>query len=100
MKFRIVSLGCPKNLVESEYLAGVLEKGGHTLSEEGCEAVIVNTCGFISDAVRESIETILQEAAAANTKVIVAGCLVERYKEKLSELLPEVDAFSGKKGLP
>ena len=100
MKFRIVSLGCPKNLVESEYLAGVLEKGGHVLSEEGCEAVIINTCGFISDAARESVETILQEAAATNTKIIVAGCLVERYKEKLSELLPEVTLFLGRRAYP
>jgi ribosomal protein S12 methylthiotransferase len=100
MKFRIVSLGCPKNLVESEYLAGVLENGGHVLAEKGSEAVIVNTCGFISEAVRESIETILQETAAANTKVIVAGCLVERYGEALRELLPEVTLFLGRKAYP
>ncbi len=100
MIFRIVSLGCPKNLVESEYLAGVLEKGGHTLSEKGCEAVIVNTCAFISDAIRESIETILQEATAKNMKVIVAGCLVERYKEELCKLLPEVELYMGRKAYP
>jgi ribosomal protein S12 methylthiotransferase len=100
MKFNIVSLGCPKNLVESEYLANVLEKGGHTFSEEGSEAVIVNTCAFISDAIRESIETILQEATAGNKKVIVAGCLVERYEEKLRDLLPEAVLFLGRNAYP
>ncbi len=100
MKFRINSLGCPKNLVESEYLAGILEKRGHTLSEKGCETVIVNTCAFISDAIRESIETILQEAVAKDMKVIVTGCLVERYKEELLKLLPEVGLFLGRKAYP
>jgi len=100
MKFRIVSLGCPKNLVESEFLAGVLEQGGHNLAEKECDAVIVNTCAFIGDAARESIETILQEAGEGGKKVIVAGCLVERYKEQLKELLPEASLFLGRKAYP
>ena len=100
MKFKIVSLGCPKNLVESEYLVGVLEKGGHPLSEEDNDAVVINTCAFIGDAIRESIETILEEASNRNKKIIVTGCLVERYKEKLKELLPEVDLFLGRKAYP
>ncbi|OPY73132.1 MAG: Ribosomal protein S12 methylthiotransferase RimO [Syntrophorhabdus sp. PtaU1.Bin002] len=98
MKFKIISLGCPKNLVESEYIAHRLEQAGHTLSET-CDTVIINTCAFIADAARESIETILQEAADKDGKgrrIVVAGCLVERYREKLPELLPEVDLFAGR----
>jgi ribosomal protein S12 methylthiotransferase len=100
MKFKIVSLGCPKNLVESEYLVGTLEKGGHLLSEDDPAAIIVNTCAFISEAARESIETIVEEASHGNRKIIVTGCLVERYKEKLNELLPEVDLFLGRNAYP
>jgi ribosomal protein S12 methylthiotransferase len=95
MKYRIVSLGCPKNLVDSEYLAGRLEKEGHVLSEEA-DVVIINTCAFIADACSESIETILGEAkkiAEGGTRLVVAGCLVERYGEELQQLLPEVDTF-------
>ncbi len=96
MKFKIISLGCPKNLVESEYLVNVLEKGGHRLAEEGSDTVIVNTCAFISDAIKESVETILEEAARGDRKVVVAGCLVERYGDKLKELLPEAALFIGR----
>jgi len=98
MNFKIISLGCPKNLVESEYIAHRLEQAGHTLSET-CDTVIINTCAFIADAARESIETILQEAADKDGKgkrIVVTGCLVERYREKLPELLPEVDLFTGR----
>jgi ribosomal protein S12 methylthiotransferase len=93
MKFRIVSLGCAKNLVESEYIRGGLEAAGHSMVDDA-DTVIVNTCAFIADAARESIETILEEAKAkGDRKIIVTGCLVERYGEKLSTLLPEVDLF-------
>ncbi|OPY83366.1 MAG: Ribosomal protein S12 methylthiotransferase RimO [Syntrophorhabdus sp. PtaU1.Bin153] len=98
VKFKIISLGCPKNLVESEYIAHRLEQAGHTLSET-CDTVIINTCAFIADAAKESIETILQESADKDGKgkrIVVAGCLVERYREKLRELLPEVDLFAGR----
>lgn len=107
MRFKIISLGCPKNLVESEYITGMLEEKGHTLSDD-CDTVIVNTCAFISDAAKESIETIIGEAAnppdpplqmgawKGGKKIIVTGCLVERYGEKLRELLPEVDLFVGR----
>lgn len=94
MKFKIVSLGCPKNLVESEYIAKRLEDEGHQLDED-CDTVIINTCAFIADAAKESIETILEEAIDKR-KIVVSGCLVERYKEKLRELLPEVDLFIGR----
>jgi ribosomal protein S12 methylthiotransferase len=94
VQFKIISLGCPKNLVESEYITGRLEKEGHTLSEEG-DTVIVNTCAFVADAAKESIETIIGESNL-HKKVIVTGCLVERYGEKLRELLPEADIFVGR----
>ncbi len=90
MKFKIVSLGCPKNLVESEYVVKQLEQEGHILAEE-CDTVIINTCAFISDAAKESIETILTEAQAkeeTGRSIVVTGCLVERYKESLKDLLP------------
>lgn len=95
MKFRIVSLGCPKNLVESEYISNSLEQAGHILSDD-CDTVVINTCAFIAEAVKESVETILQEARRGGRKVIVTGCLVERYGEKLKKLLPEVDLFVGR----
>jgi ribosomal protein S12 methylthiotransferase len=100
MKFRIVSLGCPKNLVDSEYLAHRLAEAGHVLSEEA-ELVIVNTCAFIADAAKESIETIVQEgkgreAGTSTRKLVVTGCLVERYGDRLPELLPEVDLYVGR----
>lgn len=98
MKFKIISLGCPKNLTESEYIARKLENEGHVLTEE-CDIVIVNTCAFIADAAKESIETILEEALHGK-KIVVTGCLVERYKEKLRELLPEVNLFIGRNFYP
>ncbi len=95
MRFRIVSLGCPKNLVESEYMVGRLCSAGHTVSDDG-DTIIVNTCAFIAEAARESIETILEAAREPGRKVVVTGCLVERYGEELAGLLPEVDAFVGR----
>lgn len=95
MRFRIVSLGCPKNLVESEYISERLVRAGHILSDD-CDTVVINTCAFIVDAVKESVETILQEAGRGGKKVVVTGCLVERYGEKLIGLLPEVDLFVGR----
>ena len=95
MKFKIISLGCPKNLVESEYISHRLEEEGHILTDD-CDAVVINTCAFIADAAKESVETILEEARRGKRKVIVTGCLVERYGEKLKELLPEVDLFVGR----
>jgi ribosomal protein S12 methylthiotransferase len=98
MKFRMVSLGCPKNLVDSEYLANRLTESGYELSDEA-ELVVVNTCAFIADAAKESIETIIQEGKAETgnrRRVVVTGCLVERYGAQLPELLPEVDLFVGR----
>ena len=98
MKFRMVSLGCPKNLVDSEYLAQKLAEAGHVLADEA-DLVVVNTCAFIADAAKESIETIVQEGKGregGTRKLVVTGCLVERYGDRLPELLPEVDLYVGR----
>jgi ribosomal protein S12 methylthiotransferase len=98
MKYRMVSLGCPKNLVDSEYMAGRLEKAGHTLADDA-GLVVVNTCAFIADACSESIQAILGEAQKKRgdgAKLVVTGCLVDRYGDELRGLLPEVDLFVGK----
>ena len=95
MKFKVVSLGCPKNLVESEYITGKLCAAGHTLGDDG-DTVIINTCGFIAEAARESIETILETAKEGGKKIVVTGCLVERYRQELANLLPEVNTFVGR----
>jgi ribosomal protein S12 methylthiotransferase len=98
MKYRIVSLGCPKNLVDSEHIAARLERAGHVLSDDA-DMVVINTCAFIADACSESIETILDEAkktAEEGKRLIVAGCLVDRYGKELSALLPEVNTFVGR----
>jgi len=100
-KVGFVSLGCPKNLVDSEVMMGQLKAAGYEITNnaEEAETVVVNTCGFIESAKAESIEAILEATGAkANGKaqrVIVAGCLVERYRDDLIKELPEVDAFIG-----
>ena len=100
-KVGFISLGCPKNLVDSEVMMGHLKQNGYQITANAAEAetVVVNTCGFIDSAKKESIETIL-EAAQLKTngqakRLIVAGCLVERYREELKAEMPEVDAFIG-----
>ncbi len=95
MKFKVVSLGCPKNLVESEYITGKLCLAGHTLGDDG-DTVIINTCAFIAEAARESIETILEAAKDEGKRIVVTGCLVERYRESVANLLPEVSTFVGR----
>ena len=100
-KVGFVSLGCPKNLVDSEVMMGQLKEAGYEITNNADEAdtVVVNTCGFIESAKAESIEAILEATGAkANGKaqrVVVAGCLVERYRDDLIKELPEVDAFIG-----
>src|SRR5918911_1541011 len=100
-KIGFVSLGCPKNLVDSEVMMGQLRQAGYEITAEADEAdtVVVNTCGFIESAKQESIDAIL-EAARLKTegkaqRLVVAGCLVERYRDQLRAELPEVDAFIG-----
>lgn len=97
MIFRMISLGCPKNLVESEYICEKLCAAGHVQGDDG-DAVVVNTCAFIAEAARESIETILEAAKDGGKKIIVTGCLVERYRGELARLLPEVRSFIGRAG--
>ncbi|MGI8542982.1 MAG: 30S ribosomal protein S12 methylthiotransferase RimO [Aridibacter sp.] len=100
-KVGFVSLGCPKNLVDSEVMMGQLKDAGYeiTNSADDADTVVVNTCGFIESAKEESIEAILEATSLKSQgkakKVIVAGCLVERYRDDLMKELPEVDAFIG-----
>jgi ribosomal protein S12 methylthiotransferase len=100
-KIGFVSLGCPKNLVDSEVMMGQLKLAGYEITTDASEAdtVVVNTCGFIESAKQESIDAIL-EAARLKTegkaqRLVVAGCLVERYRDDLRKAMPEVDAFIG-----
>src|SRR5438034_7485553 len=100
-KVGFISLGCPKNLVDSEVMMGQLRQKGFeiTADAEDADTVVVNTCGFIDSAKKESIEAIL-EAARLKTegkakRLVVAGCLVERYRDELKAAMPEVDAFVG-----
>ena len=95
MTFKMISLGCPKNLVESEYICEQLCAAGHEQGDGG-DTVIINTCAFIAEAARESIETILEAAKDGRKKIIVTGCLVERYRNDLAGLLPEVHSFIGR----
>ncbi|MCX7820875.1 MAG: 30S ribosomal protein S12 methylthiotransferase RimO [Brevinematales bacterium] len=103
MKIFFDSLGCPKALVDAEKMSFLLEKDGHLLvnSTEEAEAIVVNTCGFIGAAKKENIETILNYAELKkdkpNLKLIVSGCLSERYKEELLKAIPEIDASIGVK---
>lgn len=96
MKVGVVSLGCAKNLVDSEILLGKLKSAGVTITPnpEEADLIIINTCGFIEPAKLESIETIL-EFAESGKEVIVMGCLVERYREEIKREIPEVKAFFG-----
>lgn len=100
-KVHFISLGCPKNLVDSEIMAGTLMKDGYQVvgEAEDADTVIVNTCGFIEDSKKESIQRILDmsdlKSEGKIKKVVVAGCLTQRYKEELVEGLPEADLFVG-----
>ena len=100
-KVGFVSLGCPKNLVDSEVMMGQLADAGYEITNNAEEAdtVVVNTCGFIESAKQESVDAILEatrwKTEGKANRVIVAGCLVERYRDDLMKELPEVDAFIG-----
>lgn len=101
MKIHLVSLGCAKNLVDSERMLGRLMQAGwpYTPEPEEAETIIVNTCSFIESAINESIDTILEMArfkhAGTCRRLIVAGCLPERFREDIVDSLPEVDFFLG-----
>ncbi|SDO46336.1 30S ribosomal protein S12 methylthiotransferase RimO [Desulforhopalus singaporensis] len=99
--FHLVSLGCAKNLVDSEVILGALDQSGWQLCEdpELADVIIINTCGFIQPAVEEAIDEILAMAnikkSRPGVKLVVCGCLVQRYRESLAAELPEVDLFLG-----
>lgn len=101
MKILVVSLGCDKNLVDTEEMLGILCKKGHTFTdnESLAEIIIINTCCFIHDAKEESIQTILEMAVQKEQgncqKLIVTGCLAQRYQEEILKEIPEVDAVLG-----
>src|ERR1700745_3533125 len=96
-----VSLGCPKNLVDSEVMMGLLSHGGAQITPraEDADIIVVNTCSFIDTAKQESVDTILEmaqhKASGRAQKLIVAGCLVERYRTEIQKIIPEVDAVVG-----
>ncbi|MEZ5307479.1 MAG: 30S ribosomal protein S12 methylthiotransferase RimO [Pyrinomonadaceae bacterium] len=100
-KVGFVSLGCPKNLVDSEVMMGRLKDAGYEItdSEEDADTIVVNTCGFIESAKEESIAAILeatgQKENGSAKRVVVAGCMVERYRDQLIDEIPEADAFIG-----
>jgi len=100
-KVGFVSLGCPKNLVDSEVMMGLLQRGGAEITSHAGEAdvIVVNTCSFIDTAKQESVNTILEMARHKTEgrakKLVVAGCLVERYREEIQKNIPEVDAVVG-----
>ena len=104
MKINIITLGCSKNTVDSENLAGALRSAGHIVhfdrQRNDCDIVIVNTCGFIGDAKEESIGTLLGQIQAKTRSrrqrgLIAVGCLVERYRDELQAEMPEVNAWYG-----
>jgi ribosomal protein S12 methylthiotransferase len=100
-KVGFISLGCPKNLVDSEVMMGQLKSEGYEITRDASEAdtLVVNTCGFIDAAKKESVDAILEaarlKAEGKCTRLVVAGCLVERYRDELRAEIPEVDAFIG-----
>ena len=107
-KVHIVSLGCPKNLVDSEVMAGILAETGYLMTDrpEEADILLVNTCAFILPAREEAIAEILRMAAWKQagsgpcTHLVVTGCLPQRYGKELAEALPEVDLFLGTAEVP
>src|SRR5437763_5332854 len=101
MKIGLISLGCPKNLVDSEVMLGLAREAGHELTSDAAAAdvLVVNTCAFIDSAKQESIDAILEMAQhkkeGACRRLIVTGCLAERYREELRAEIPEIDAVLG-----
>jgi ribosomal protein S12 methylthiotransferase len=106
MKIGFVSLGCPKNLVDSEVMMGLSQEGGHTLTPNPADAdvIVINTCAFIDSAKEESVNTILELAEFKKTglckRLVVTGCLGERYRDELKKQIPEIDAVLGTGEVP
>lgn len=99
MRIFFDTLGCPKNFEDTDVAKGILEEAGHTIVDdpEGSDVIVVNTCGFINDAKKESIDEIfaMTEYKESGKKLVVSGCLVQRYAQELAEEIPEVDGFIG-----
>ena len=106
VKVGLVSLGCPKNLVDSEVMLGLAQQAGHELTQDAADAdvLVVNTCAFIDKSKQESIDTILEMAQykkdGACTRLIVTGCMAERYRDELRAQIPEIDAVLGTGEVP
>ena len=106
MKIGLISLGCPKNLVDSEVMLGLAHRAGHELTHDASDAdvIVVNTCAFIDSAKQESVDTILEMAQhkkdGACRRLIVTGCLAERYRDELKKEIPEIDAILGTGEVP
>src|SRR5689334_2697927 len=100
-KIGFVSLGCPKNLVDSEVMLGTLARQGYSITaqKEDADVIVVNTCGFIDSAKKESIDAILEMAELKThgncKKLVVAGCLAERYRSEIQKEIPEIDFVFG-----
>src|SRR5512140_3389140 len=106
MKIGFVSLGCPKNLVDYEVMLGLAREAGHTFTRDAADAdvLVVNTCAFIDKAKQESIDAILEMAELKKTgackRLVVTGCMAERYREELQTQIPEIDAVLGTGEVP
>ena len=106
MKVGFVSLGCPKNLVDGEVMLGYAQEAGHEITADSADAdvLVVNTCAFIDNAKQESIDAILEMAQYKRdgkcSRLVVTGCLAERYREELRKEIPEIDALLGTGELP
>src|SRR5690242_1308959 len=106
MKIGFLSLGCPKNLVDSEVMLGLAREAGHDITADAREAevLVVNTCAFIDSAKQESVDAILEMAELKKTgackRLVVTGCLAERYREQLRAEMPEIDAVLGTGEVP
>jgi ribosomal protein S12 methylthiotransferase len=106
MKIGFVSLGCPKNLVDSEVMLGLAERAGHTVTADAADAdvLVVNTCSFIESARKESVDAILEMASHKTggrcRRLVVTGCMAERYREELRKEIPEIDVVLGTNEVP
>ena len=106
MKIGMISLGCPKNLVDSEVMLGLAQQAGHELTRDAADAdvLVVNTCAFIDKAKQESIDAILEMAELKKQgrcqRLVVAGCMAERYRDELKAQIPEIDAVIGTGEVP
>ena len=106
MKIGLISLGCPKNLVDSEVMLGLAQQAGHELTQDpsAADVLVVNTCAFIDSAKQESIDAILEMAEhkknGACRRLVVTGCMAERYRDELKKEIPEIDAVLGTGEVP